>query len=351
MSMSGYIEAALKRLQHKKPNKPEHSPHLAQDQQIGVKVQLTAPEDNSPQLSKEQKKEIQQIIGTLLYYSRAVDPTLAVTLSALAAEQSNGTERTARAINKLLNYCATHPNAGIQYKPSDMILRLHSDTSYLTEPKARSRIGGHFYMGNKDDTFLNGPILNPTGVIKVVLSSAAEAETAGVFTNMKEAVALQTALEEMGHPQPPTPIQVDNSTACGIANNTIKQRRSKAIDMRFYWVQDRVNQKQFHVYWKPGKSNLADYVTKHHPAQHHQDMRAKFLHELNMLYNLVKQQRSKAWTHCKGVLIPNPSKDLAIRDQRVTNPGMTDRRTTDRQASRASQSNHKRVYSPAQLEA
>ena len=95
MSMPGYIEAALKRFQHNKPNKPENSPHSAQDRQIGVKVQLTAPEDNSPQLSKEQKKEIQQIIGTLLYYTRAVDPTLAVTLSALAAEQSNGTERTA----------------------------------------------------------------------------------------------------------------------------------------------------------------------------------------------------------------------------------------------------------------
>ena len=120
--------------------------------------------------------------------------------------------------------------------------------------------------------------------------------------------------------------------------------------MRFYWVQDRVKQKQFHVYWKPGKQNLADYVTKHHPA-HHQDMRAKFLHEINMLYNSLKQHMSNVWTHCKGVLIPNPSKDLAIRDQRVTNPGTTDGRTTDRQASRASQSNHKRVYSPAQLEA
>ena len=136
----------------------------------------------------------------------------------MAAEQSNGTQRTAKAVAKLLNYCATHPDAAIQYKPSEMILRLHSDASYLTEPKARSRIGGHFYMGNKDDTFLNGPILNPTGVIKVVVSSAAEAETAGVFTNMKEAVALRTALEKMGHPQPPTPTQVDNSTACGIAN-------------------------------------------------------------------------------------------------------------------------------------
>ena len=136
LSMPGYIEKALKRFQHDAPAKPEHSPHAAQDKQIGVKVQLTPTEDTSPSLSKDKKKEIQRIIGTLLYYSRAVDPTIAVALSSLAAEQSQGTKKTAKAITKLLNYCATHPNAAIQYQPSDMILRVHSDTSYLTEPRA-----------------------------------------------------------------------------------------------------------------------------------------------------------------------------------------------------------------------
>eukprot|EP00957_Ditylum_brightwellii_P138297 10541055-Ditylum_brightwellii.AAC.1 len=73
----------------------------------------------------------------------------------------------------------------------------------------------------------------------------------------------------MGHPQPPTPIQVDNAVAHGIVNNNIRQRKSKAIDMRFYWVQDQVKQKQFIVYWEPGSSNKAGYFTKHHLSEHH----------------------------------------------------------------------------------
>ena len=197
-------------------------------------------------------------------------------------------------------------------------------------------------MGNTIDNMLNGPILNPTGVIKVVTSSAAEAEIAGVFTNMKEAVALRNTLEEMGHPQPPTPIQVDNSTACGIANDTIKQRRSKAIDMRFYWVQDRVNQKQFNVYWKPGQQNLADYVTKHHTAKHHQEMRSKFLHQINLMYSQLKDM-SGHQTHCEGVLIPNSQSNLAILKQSAQNTGQQDRRTTDGRPTLASQNKHKRV--------
>ena len=82
----------------------------------------------------------------------------------------------------------------------------------------------------------------------------------------------------MGHPQPATPIQTDNSNATGIANGTVKQQKSKAMDMRFYWVQDQVRQKHFIVYWRPGSQNLADYFTKHFHAAHHQQIRPQYLH-------------------------------------------------------------------------
>eukprot|EP00957_Ditylum_brightwellii_P081699 6215598-Ditylum_brightwellii.AAC.1 len=59
------------------------------------------------------------------------------------------------------------------------------------------------------------------------------------------------AKEEMGHVQPPTPIMTDNSTACGIINRTVKQCRTRTIDMRFYWVRNRCAQHHFTVYWSP----------------------------------------------------------------------------------------------------
>ena len=64
--------------------------------------------------------------------------------------------------------------------------------------------------------------------------SAAEAEMGDLFLNCQEAVLIQITLEEMGHSHPPTPVQFDNSAALGIATGTIKQRKSKAMDMRFY---------------------------------------------------------------------------------------------------------------------
>ena len=90
---------------------------------------------------------------------------------------------------------------------------------------------------------------------------------------------IRTTLQELGHPQPPTPVQVDNTTAHGFANDTIKIKRTKAIDMRYHWVVDRRRQGQFSIYLKPAGENLADYHTKHHPPTHHRHMRPIILNE------------------------------------------------------------------------
>ena len=116
--------------------------------------------------------------------------------------------------------------------------------------------------------------------MKNVLASADEAEVATCFLNAQEAYLLRTTFGELCHPQPPTTsIQTDNQCAAGILNATVKQKRSKANDVRFYWLNDRIVQKQFLVYWLPGILNMADYFTKHHSAVHHATMRPQYLHE------------------------------------------------------------------------
>jgi Reverse transcriptase (RNA-dependent DNA polymerase) len=280
LSMPGYVTSALEEFGHQKPSKAEHQPHRHNPPQFGTKVQLTAPVDNSQPLDKKGILRLQQITGKFLYYSRAVDPTMNVTLSTLASQQAKGTEQTKKDAAKFLNYCATHPEATLRYHASDMILKIHSDASYNSEPGARSRLGSHFYLGNRnsDNDTKQGTILASTAIMQAVLSSASEAEIGAIYENTKKAAILRVTLEEMGYPQPATPVQTDNSTACGIANENIKQQRSRAIDMRFYWVRDRVWQGQFDIYWKPGKVNLADYYTKHHSAAHHQQVRPLYLH-------------------------------------------------------------------------
>ena len=73
----------------------------------------------------------------------------------------------------------------------------------------------------------------------------------------------------MGHSQKSTPIFTDNSTAAGIDNDSLKQNRSKSMDMRYHWICYRIKQRQFIVHWEPHVVNKAGYFTKHHSPAHH----------------------------------------------------------------------------------
>jgi hypothetical protein len=252
LSMPGYIKAALHKYQHAAPARPEHAPHTWNQPIYGAKTQFVKDETISPALSDKDVNKLQQLTVTLLYYARAVDPTLIMPINVLASEQSKATEVTADKVIKLLNYCNTHPETKIRYYASDMILHIHSDASYLSENEAKSRAGGLFYMCS--DTKTNkkltiGEILITSKVLKHVMSLAAEAEIGAVFINAKEGAFLRTTLEELEHPQPPTPMETDNTTATGYSNDTIQQKCTKAMYMRFYWIKYRVKQGQFNVYW------------------------------------------------------------------------------------------------------
>jgi hypothetical protein len=95
-----------------------------------------------------------------------------------------------------------------------MILHIHSDASYLSLSKARSLLGGLFYLEynppNEDN--LNGSILNVASVFKNVVASAAESEVGACFQNAQPGYPLRVALLELGHKQPATPLRTDNST-------------------------------------------------------------------------------------------------------------------------------------------
>jgi hypothetical protein len=191
-------------------------------------------------------------------------------LSTLASKQAAPTENTMQDCLQFLDYAASQEDAIITYQASNMKLEIHSNASYLLEPKAHSRAGGHMFMaGTEEIPINNGAVLNISQIIKAVMSSAAEAELGALFINAKTAVSMRWTLKELGHPQPGTPIQTNNSTAHALLTNKILPKALKAMDMRFRWLRCRTAQGQFHYYWRPGTQNLADYWTKHQPASHH----------------------------------------------------------------------------------
>ena len=124
------------------------------------------------------------------------------------------------------------------------------------------------------------------------MSSAAEAELEALYLNAREGIEIQNILKEMGHLQPPTKIQTDNSTAEGIVDSRVQPMQTKAMDMRLHWLRNRsVTQKQFEFYWRPGSTNRGDYLTKHHPPSHHVKIRPEILTSYKTLVDLRSRQK------------------------------------------------------------
>jgi hypothetical protein len=100
-------------------------------------------------------------------------------------------------------------------------------------------VGGHFFVSsNTTIPPNNGAILNTAHIIKNVMLSAIKAELAGLYTMACKVIYIRIILEELYHVQPPTPLQTDNAMADGVINGKVQPTRTKAMDMRFHWLQD-----------------------------------------------------------------------------------------------------------------
>jgi hypothetical protein len=136
--MPDYVPAALHKFQHDTPTSRKDAPHKWNQLAYGAKIQYAPHLDSSMPLHKSLVTCLQQVCGTFMYYAIAVYPMMLVALGTIFAAQSNAIDHTATAVVKLLNYAATNPDAVIRYKVSGTTLYIHSDASYLSEPKARS---------------------------------------------------------------------------------------------------------------------------------------------------------------------------------------------------------------------
>ena len=283
VSMPNYVKKVLHKFQHPKPYRPVYSPFPVtpwKPPKPGERQYAPSP-DNSPLLDKKGITRVQSIVGSVLYYARAIDATLLPALNSIAAKQAHPTKTTERQCNRILDYLHTYPDVFVRYHASDMQLTIDSDAAYLVEPEARSRIAGYFQLntGQKDTTFTNGAVHIECKTLRHVVASSAEAETAGAFHNCQIAIPIRHMLNELGHIQHPTIVKTDNATTFNFINNNIHQKKSKSWDMRFFWLRDREQQNQFKFHWETGKSNKADYFTKHHAETHHRTIRNLYVQD------------------------------------------------------------------------
>jgi hypothetical protein len=187
-----------------------------------------------------------------------------------------------------------------------MILSIHSDALYLSAPNARSHASGYFFLGSLpfggNLIKLNSAIHITCTILKLVAASAAEAELGALFLNAQEVKVLRLTLNKLGHPQPPTPVHIDNTTTVGMVSNTIKQQCSRAMEMRYFWLLDGKTQQYFKFYYQHGQENLGNYPSKHHTADTHKHVQPYYVHTDKSPALLPRALKPSIWQGCAEIL-------------------------------------------------
>ncbi len=137
---------------------------------------------------------------------------------------------------QLLDYLATHSDVTVQFHASDMISNLQRIIfirGKCTQPSMQTLLYGmetQSHSANQIEWSIFHLVWNIT-VCHCIRSRGRIG--ALILRNCKQATIFLLTLEEMGHPQLLTPVHCNNSTAVGIANNTVKHQRSRSTEMRF----------------------------------------------------------------------------------------------------------------------
>eukprot|EP00804_Cyclotella_cryptica_P013342 CCRYP_005117-RB/>CCRYP_005117-RB protein AED:0.50 eAED:0.42 QI:0/0/0/1/0/0/2/0/190 len=162
-----------------------------------------------------------------------------------------------------------------------MILATHSDASDLSETRAQSRAGGHFFLTENDEVPRNNrAVLTLAQIIKSVMSSATETELGALYINAREAIPIRHLLEELGHTQPPTPIQIDNSTELDVVSNIIQTQMNQGHghEIPLVTLSTHIGTQEQQTWPTMSK--------KHHAPIHHRTIHALYLTDPTKLAHL-----------------------------------------------------------------
>ncbi len=188
----GYIKIKLQEYKHIMPKTLQNCPYLPEPKKLGTEAQAPLPNDSTPKHDKNGIKRVQKIVGSILYYARAVDMMVLIALSSIVVEQAKATEKTMARCTQLLDYLSGHVDAKVQFHALDMILNIHSDASYLSEANARSRACSHFFMGwmpkDGESIHINGAFYVSTMILCFVVASATRAELGALYHNCQTGI-------------------------------------------------------------------------------------------------------------------------------------------------------------------
>ena len=208
-------------------------------------------------LSQSASVNFHSAAAKLLFLAKRTRPDILVEVSALCGRVTVSTMDDWRKMDRVFGYLKGTPHLGIRYSASESINPVvYSDASHNCHPDATSRTGIIVMMAG-------GPVATVSSKQKLVTKSSSEAELVGICDGATSALQVRAFLLHQGHVLGPTTLMEDNkSTIDMIKAGKPTSKRSRHINMRFYFVKQHVDSGEVYMVYCPTEDMLADMCTK-----------------------------------------------------------------------------------------
>lgn len=195
--------------------------------------------------------------GSLLYLSSKTRPDIAYAVSIETRAQDNPTDSDIINVKRTLRYLKGTPDLGLLFKTGGKLdhLKVYTDSDYAEDATRRSTTGYICY-------FNDVPIAWCSRRQPIVALSSTEAEFIAAADSIKEVLFLKQLIEELCNNNLSVELNVDNQSAICLIKNKVFNKRSKHIDVRYFFICERYEEKLFTIQHCPSEFQIADVFTK-----------------------------------------------------------------------------------------
>ena len=212
-------------------------------------------DQDSKLLDNDEKQWFHSYTAKMLYLGKRIRPDILTTCSFLASRVNNPTQQDLNKLYRLIRYVRGTKSMGIILESMLQVI-VHVDASYGTDIDYKSRTGFTISIGK-------GSVFAKSSKQKLMTKSSTEAELVGISDAIGQIIWTRNFLIAQGYNLPPASIFEDNmSTIAMIKNGKSNSERTRHIAIRFFFVSDKLNEKEIHIEYISTKNQVADLLTK-----------------------------------------------------------------------------------------
>lgn len=212
-----------------------------------------------------------EAVGSLMFLCIGSRPDIAYVVSRVSSSLEKPTDRDWSNVKRIMRYIKGTMNFGILYKSDSKndVLHVYCDSDHSGDPKTYRSTTGVVTI------FAEGPISWLSKRQTSVALSTTEAEFVAACEAAKEAIWLNRLLREITVLSSVPVLHIDNMSAIKLIKNPIFHKRTKHINIRFFFVREKFFEKELAVEHIAGTDQLADVLTKALSSVRFADLRLK----------------------------------------------------------------------------